>query len=105
MQTMGWLAWIIMGAIAGWLASVVVRSRFGLIGNIVVGIGGALIGGFLSSVVGVSRVTGLNGSPFDLIGVPATTGFSVWSVLVAFIGAVMLLAATRMLNVRRGITT
>ncbi len=104
MQTMGWLAWVIMGAIAGWLASAVVRSRFGLIGNIVVGIGGALIGGFLSNVVGVSRVTGLNGSPFSLIGVPAT-GFSAWSVLVAFIGAVMLLAATRMLNVRRGITT
>ena len=47
MEQMGWLAWIIIGAIAGWLASMVVHSRLGLIGDIIAGIVGAFIGGFL----------------------------------------------------------
>ncbi len=83
-NTMGWLAWIIVGGIAGWLASQVMHSRLGLIMDIVVGIVGAFIGGFLLSAVGA----------------PGVTGFSIWSVVVAFIGAAVLLGLLRLLSGR-----
>jgi len=87
MDQMGWLAWLIVGAIAGWLASIVMKtnSQQGLLMDIVVGIIGAFIGGFL----------------FDQFGSTGVTGFDVWSVFVAFIGAVVLLALIRMVTGRR----
>ena len=88
METMGWLAWIIVGAVAGWLASIVVHSRLGLIGDIIVGIVGAFIGGIL----------------FSLIGAPGATGFNLWSVLVAFVGAVVLLGAIRLFSGNRSLS-
>ncbi|HLY29670.1 MAG TPA: GlsB/YeaQ/YmgE family stress response membrane protein [Ktedonobacterales bacterium] len=70
------LVWIIIGGVAGWLASLLVRGAgLGIIGDIIVGIVGALIGGFIVSLLG--------GSGF--------TGFNLWSLIVAFIGAVILL--------------
>ena len=87
MEQMGWLAWIIIGAIAGWLASMVVHSRLGLIGDIIAGIVGAFIGGFL----------------FNAIGLAGTTGFNIWSLFVAFIGAVVLLGAIRQLTGNRSL--
>ena len=76
------LAWIIIGGIAGWLASLVVRGAgYGLIGDIVVGIVGALIGGFLSSL---------------LFGGPGFTGFNLTSLIVAFVGACILLFLLRL---------
>jgi uncharacterized membrane protein YeaQ/YmgE (transglycosylase-associated protein family) len=84
MDAMGWLAWLIVGAISGWLASMVTRSSLGLLGDIVVGIIGAFIGGFL----------------FNLIGAPGATGFNVWSVFVAFVGAVVLLGLIHMFTGR-----
>jgi uncharacterized membrane protein YeaQ/YmgE (transglycosylase-associated protein family) len=82
MDAMGWLAWLIVGAIAGWLASIVMRtnSQQGLLLDIIVGIVGALIGGFL----------------FNAIGSPGVTGFNVWSLFVAFVGAVVLLGLLRL---------
>ena len=79
MDQMGWLAWIVIGAIAGWLASIVMKTnrQQGLLMDIVVGILGALIGGFL----------------FNQFGAAGTTGFNIWSLFVAFTGAVVLLAA------------
>ena len=87
MEPMGWLAWIIVGAVAGWLAGVVMHSRLGLIGDIVVGIVGAFIGGFLFSAIGVS----------------GTTGFNIWSVFVAFVGGVVLLGALRLFSGNRSL--
>ena len=84
MDAMGWLAWIIVGGIAGWLASTVMHSRQGLVMDVVVGIIGAFIGGFLLSALGT----------------PGVTGFNVWSVLVAFIGAVVLLGVLRLFSGR-----
>ena len=89
MDQMGWLAWIVIGAVSGWLASIVMRSSTGLLLDIVVGIVGALIGGFL----------------FNVIGAPGVTGFNLWSVFVAFIGAVVLLALVRLFTGRRPYTT
>jgi uncharacterized membrane protein YeaQ/YmgE (transglycosylase-associated protein family) len=85
---MGILAWLVVGLIAGWLASQVMRGGgYGLIGDIIVGIVGALIGGFLAAT---------------LLKMPnAVSGINITSILVAFIGAVILLAILRMVSGRR----
>ena len=86
---MTWLAIIVVGGILGWLASIVMRTdaQQGIFLNIVVGIVGAILGGLLLS--------GLIG------GAPITSGaFDVRSLLVSFLGAVILLAIVNMF--RRG---
>ena len=79
------ILWLLFGALIGWLASMVMRTdaQQGAILNIVVGIIGALIGGFL---FGASTI---NSNAFDLT-----------SLLVSFVGAVILLAIVNL--VRRG---
>ena len=58
---MGFLAWIVVGAIAGFLANQVMGSREGLLLMIVLGIVGGLVGGFFaSSVVHRGSVDGIN---------------------------------------------
>lgn len=78
---MGIISWIIIGGVAGWLASIVIgnNQRQGCIMNIVVGIVGAFIGGFVMRFVG--------GGPTDF-------GFDIYSLLVATVGAIILLAVT-----------
>lgn len=50
LTSVGWLGYIVIGAIAGWLAGKLVRGRgSGLLTNIAVGVVGALVGGFLLS--------------------------------------------------------
>jgi uncharacterized membrane protein YeaQ/YmgE (transglycosylase-associated protein family) len=45
---MGFILWLIIGAVAGWLAGNIMQGGgFGLVGNIVVGVIGSLLGGFL----------------------------------------------------------
>ena len=85
---MGILAWLVVGLIAGWLASMVMRGGgYGLIGDIIVGIVGALIGGFLAA---------------NLLNMPnAVNGINITSILVAFIGAVILIAILRLFSGRR----
>ena len=75
-----WISWIIVGLIAGAIAARVVAGRgFGCLADIVVGVAGALIGGFLLGAI--FHVTG-------------TVGF--WgSIVVAFIGGVILLLIMR----------
>jgi uncharacterized membrane protein YeaQ/YmgE (transglycosylase-associated protein family) len=87
---MGILSWIVVGLIAGWLAGLVVRGGgYGLVGNIVVGIVGALIGGFLAG---------------SLFNVPdAVNGINLTSILVAFLGAVILILILRAVAPRRSI--
>jgi uncharacterized membrane protein YeaQ/YmgE (transglycosylase-associated protein family) len=77
---MGIISWILLGALAGWLASIAVgrNRRMGCVANIVAGVVGALLGGFIISLLGGSGVT----------------GFNVYSLVVAFIGAVILLSIT-----------
>jgi uncharacterized membrane protein YeaQ/YmgE (transglycosylase-associated protein family) len=74
-----------VGAIAGWLASIVMRtnSSQGLLEDIVIGIVGGILGGFILDALNIGgQVTGLN----------------VGSIVVAFIGAVILIALLRMLR-------
>jgi uncharacterized membrane protein YeaQ/YmgE (transglycosylase-associated protein family) len=74
----GILIWILLGAVAGWLAGMVVRGGgLGLVGNIIVGILGSFLGGWLGGELGVYDAT--------------TGGFSIASVLTAFVGAAILL--------------
>ena len=74
--------------IAGFLASQVMRGGgYGLIGDIIVGAVGALIGGFLAA---------------NLPKMPnAVNGINVTSILVAFVGAVILIAILRLVSGRR----
>jgi uncharacterized membrane protein YeaQ/YmgE (transglycosylase-associated protein family) len=59
--SMGFLAWIVVGAIAGFLASQVMNAREGILMMIVLGIVGALVGGFIaSSVLKIGSVNGIN---------------------------------------------
>ncbi len=74
----GVIWWLIVGLIAGVLASMVMRGGgYGIVGDIIVGLIGALIGGFLMSLLG------LGGGGF------------VWTIVVAFIGACILIAILR----------
>jgi uncharacterized membrane protein YeaQ/YmgE (transglycosylase-associated protein family) len=81
------LGWLVVGLVAGFLAKSVVPGEGpgGIIGDIIVGIVGAFVGGFL----------------FNFFGHTGMDGFSLWSVLVAFVGAVVLLFILRALTGRR----
>jgi uncharacterized membrane protein YeaQ/YmgE (transglycosylase-associated protein family) len=84
---MGILSWIVLGLVGGWLASQFMRGGYGLIGDIVLGIVGAIVGGFISGVI---------------LGRDMVTGFNMESVVVAFLGAVALIAISRLVRGRRG---
>ncbi len=81
---MGLLSWIIVGLIAGWLAGMVMRGGgYGIVGDIILGIVGALIGGFIAASV---------------FNIPdAVNGISVTSIVVAALGAIILVAILRAL--------
>jgi len=86
---MNFIIWIVIGGILGWLASIVMKTdaQQGIFLNIVVGIIGALLGGWLLS-------------PLFGTGTINTEDFSLLSLLVSFLGAVILLAIVNL--VRRG---
>jgi len=81
---MGIILWIIFGGLVGWLASIIMGTdaRQGVILNIVVGIVGALLGGWIMSFFGETGVT----------------GFNIYSFLVALLGAVVLVAIVKLIN-------
>jgi uncharacterized membrane protein YeaQ/YmgE (transglycosylase-associated protein family) len=82
------IAWIVLGLIAGFVASKIYSgSGQGLILDIVLGIVGAFVGGFLFSFFGASPVT----------------GFNIYSMIVAIIGAVVVLWLYRLVAGRRTI--
>lgn len=76
------LAWIVVGIIAGFLGRSVVPGEGpgGLVGDLVIGVVGALIGGWV----------------FNSFGNPGVSGLNVWSIVVAFVGSVVLLLIMRM---------
>lgn len=76
------LLWIVFGAVAGWLASLVMKTSQGLLMDIVVGIVGAMLGGWL----------------FGQFGAAGVTGFNLPSLLVAVVGAIVLLAILRLIR-------
>jgi uncharacterized membrane protein YeaQ/YmgE (transglycosylase-associated protein family) len=82
--------WLLFGALVGWLASLVMRTdaQQGLLLNIVVGIVGAFLGGLVFSFMGFGGAS-INDNTFNLS-----------SLLVSFVGAVILLAIVNL--IRRG---
>ncbi len=82
---MGILTWLVVGLFAGWLAGVVMKGRgFGLVGNMLIGIIGALVGGWLA------------GALFNIGN--AISGFNLGTILVAFLGAVVVLYIARLIK-------
>ncbi len=80
------IAWIVLGLIAGFIGSKIVNKRGeGLVLDIVLGIVGAVVGGFVFSFFGASGVSGLN----------------IYSLIVAVIGAIVVLFAYHALVRRR----
>src|SRR4030043_185541 len=80
------LAWIVLGLIAGFIASkIYVGTGQGILMDIVLGIVGAVVGGYL----------------FDMLGSTAGTDFNIWSMLVAIVGAVLVLWLYHAVRVRR----
>lgn len=81
---MGILSWIIVGGIAGWLSTKIIKPQKpkGCISGVLLGIIGAIVGGFLMSLIGGTKVTGLN----------------FYSIFVATLGAVLLIWIARELK-------
>lgn len=83
MISVSWLAWIVVGSLAGVLAKLVTgQDRPGCLGTVVVGILGGVLGGMLFSAAG--------GEGID--------DFSLYSILVAFVGATILLFGWSLLS-------
>lgn len=59
---MGILSWIILGAIVGAVAKLIMPGKDpgGMIVTILLGIAGAFVGGYISSMLGLGSVTGIN---------------------------------------------
>ena len=87
---MGLILWLVIGGVVGWLASIVMKrdGSQGIILNIVVGIVGALLGGWLIG---------------PLLGAPSINSgeLSAASLLVSFLGAVILLAIVNLITRNR----
>ena len=84
---MGIISWIVLGGIAGWLASIITKrnNRMGCITNIIAGVVGAAVGGWV----------------FSLFGGQGVTGFNLPSLIVAFVGAVIVLAVVNLITGRK----
>jgi len=82
-KLMNFILWIMLGALAGWIASIIMKTDAsqGLLGDIILGIIGAFVGGFV----------------FNMFGVAGTTGFNLYSLLVAIIGSVILIYIGRLM--------
>jgi uncharacterized membrane protein YeaQ/YmgE (transglycosylase-associated protein family) len=79
---MNFLEWIIVGLIAGWLAGQVMKGGgYGVIVDIILGIVGGILGGWIFGMLGIWPAGGIIGS-----------------LIVAFVGAVILVGLTRLIK-------
>jgi len=79
------IAWVVIGGLAGWIASAILREREGCLMYIILGIVGAFVGGFLFSAIGKAPMT----------------GFNLYSLFVAVVGSLVLIAIVRAVRGRR----
>lgn len=86
MEGVGWIMAIIIGALAGWIAEKVMKSNQGLLMNIVLGIVGAVVGNFILMLI-----------------FGATMGGLIGQLIVAVIGACLLIAIGRAIRGRRAV--
>lgn len=78
------IAWIVLGGIAGWLASMIMKTDAsqGILLNILVGIVGAVVGGMI----------------FNALGATGVTGFDIYSLVVATVGAAISLWVVKLMR-------
>lgn len=76
------ILWIILGAAAGWIADMLMESAHGMLEDIILGVIGAFVGGFI----------------LNFFGQPGVTGFNIYSLVVAVIGAVVLIFLGRLIH-------
>ncbi|MCB9813164.1 MAG: GlsB/YeaQ/YmgE family stress response membrane protein [Pseudomonadales bacterium] len=76
------LIWILFGALSGWLASIFMKSNNSTIVDIVLGVIGAFVGGFV----------------MNFFGQPGVTGFNLYSIIVATLGAAVIIYIGRILH-------
>lgn len=69
------ILWLVVGGVAGWLAGILMKNQGSLVRNIIVGILGSFVGGFLAKLCGIS----------------VSSTFSIGGLLVAVVGACVLL--------------
>jgi uncharacterized membrane protein YeaQ/YmgE (transglycosylase-associated protein family) len=82
----GIIAWIVLGAIVGFITNLIMGGGEGVILTVILGIVGAVVGGYLAgTVLKVADVTGIN----------------VESIVVAVVGAIIVVAVYRLLGGRR----
>lgn len=84
MEGVGWIGAIIIGALAGWIAEQIMKTDHGLLMNIVMGIVGAIVGNFLLMLI-----------------FGATWGGIIGQLVVAVIGASLLIWLYRLIRGRR----
>jgi len=80
------VAWLVVGAVAGFLASEIMGTREGLVLMVVLGIVGAIVGGWVAA---------------DLFKIADVTGINLTSIVVAVVGAVIVIVLYRSLVTRR----
>jgi uncharacterized membrane protein YeaQ/YmgE (transglycosylase-associated protein family) len=78
MEGVGWIMAIIIGALAGWIAEKMMKANMGLVMNIILGIVGAVVGNFILMLV-----------------FGATMGGIFWQLIIAIVGACLLIAIGR----------
>jgi uncharacterized membrane protein YeaQ/YmgE (transglycosylase-associated protein family) len=76
------ILWIILGAAAGWISDMIMKSDHGMLEDIILGVIGAFVGGFI----------------MNFFGQPGVTGFNIYSLVVAIIGAVVLIFLGRLIH-------
>ena len=85
---MGFLSWIVVGAIAGWVASQVMNAREGLLMMIGLGIVGGLVGGYVA---------------LNLLHVGTVDGINVESIVIATLGAMAVIFLVHLATGSRGV--
>ena len=83
---MGFIIWLIMGLIVGSVAGFVMKSSYPWYIDILLGIVGSMVGGWLTGI---------------LLGVDLTSGFNLTSLIVAVLGAMLVIWITRLISRRR----
>jgi uncharacterized membrane protein YeaQ/YmgE (transglycosylase-associated protein family) len=77
---MGFIAWIVVGAIAGFFANQVMGSRVSLVMTVVLGIVGGLVGGFVAATI---------------LKIGAVDGINIESIVIATLGAIAVVFVAR----------
>jgi uncharacterized membrane protein YeaQ/YmgE (transglycosylase-associated protein family) len=85
---LGFIAWIVVGAIAGFLANQVMGSREGLVMMVILGIVGGLVGGFVAS---------------SLLKIGTVDGINLESIIIATLGAIAVIFIARYAQGSRGL--